>query len=71
MTVGCRPGQVHVRHIGDMSFKGVPGVQRVVDVALSSTSSRIFPSQPPSSKGKILRAGAGLQYIVERSSSAI
>ena len=62
----CSCGQVHVRHIGDMRFKGVPGVHQIVDIALSATAGRQFPTQPPSSKGKVLRPGAGLQYIVER-----
>ena len=58
--------QVHVRHIGDMRFKGVPGIHRVVDITSSATCSRTFPTQPPNSKGKLLQAGSGLQYIVER-----
>ena len=66
LSSGCAHGQVHVRHIGDMRFKGVPGIHQVVDIALSSTSGRQFPTQPPNSKGKVLRPGAGLQYIVER-----
>ncbi|KAK9862877.1 hypothetical protein WJX84_010365 [Apatococcus fuscideae] len=57
--------EVYIRHVGDMSFKGVPGVQKVVDITSCATFCRKFPAMPSSSKSKLIRAGTGLQYIIE------
>ena len=58
--------QVHVRHVADMHFKGVRGIQTVMDISTWPTHNRTFPQHPPSAKGRTCRAGTGLQYIVRK-----
>ena len=58
--------QVYVHHVGDMRFKGVRGLQRVVAISTTATSCRKFPTYPPTAKGKVVRPSSGLQLVVER-----
>ncbi|KAK9862515.1 hypothetical protein WJX84_006776 [Apatococcus fuscideae] len=58
------PQEVHVRHVAGMHFKGVQGEQTVMDVSTWAMHRRTFPKHAPNPKGKFVRAGTGLQYVL-------
>ncbi|KAK9818038.1 hypothetical protein WJX72_006076 [[Myrmecia] bisecta] len=56
--------QVDVSHVGQIRFKGVIGVQTVMQLSSGRLNTRTFPAKPPSIKAEQVAPGRGLLYVV-------